>query len=810
MFHTLKVVFRHLSRHKLNTILHTVGLTLGMSVCLVIGLFLRYELTFDNYHEHANRIYRVNSVWINSGEKEYHYSTPMPLADAMRSEMSGLEKVARAHPVSGVIVEVNHEKFIQNKILIVDPEYAEIFKLETAEGDIRQALRQPYHAVLTQSTAKKFFGDQSALGKSFKFRNEFDITVGAIIRDLPSNIHLPATMFLSFTPNEKFLGQEIERAWTWVSGTSTFILVPEGPLPNLAPQLRKIADAHINNIPEMPEFYTSDFDVQPLSDVHFNSQYAGGGDWVQAVNTSWLFFFAAIGLTVLLLACINFINLSTAQAIMRAKETGIRKSIGAARYQLVFLFLGEAWLLVSIAGILSIAITQISLPFINTLLEKGISFNLLQSPEMLLALLGGIFVIGLMAGLYPALVIAKFNPIASLKGTFTAGEYGTAWLRKALVITQFTISAGLLVVVILIAQQVNYLRSKNLGFNKQNIILVDFPRSKQAESFASELSRISQIKDFTYQTGAPSPENWSTIMTKTNREDANRQSVTLFLGDERYCNLYGFKLLSGRLPVASDTASASRLLPEAEQIAKIAVNEELVRAMDFKSNDDAIGKKFWIGMGSGKVEVVGVVANFNTNSLHTAIKPTIITASWPSFYSQAGISIEAHADLPEAIAAIKTAWEKVFPDGVFEFKFLDQEIDSMYKAEARLYSLFKIFAVLAMLISCLGLWGLASFSAQQRTKEIGIRKVLGASVNAMVLLLSREFVILVLAAMAIATPLAYYGMSKWLQTFAFRINISYLVFVSVGIFSLTIALLTVSFQAIKAARSNPVESLRNE
>jgi len=443
-------------------------------------------------------------------------------------------------------------------------------------------------------------------------------------------------------------------------------------------------------------------------------------------------------------------------------------------------------------------------------LEKGISFNLLQSPEMLMVFIIGIFVIGIMAGLYPALVIAKFNPIASLKGTFSLGDYGSAWLRKALVVIQFTISAGLLIVVILIAQQVNYLRSKNLGFNKQNIILVDFQRSKKTQSFAAELDRIPQIAGLTLQTGAPSPESWSTVMTKTNREDANRQSVTLFLGDDRYCNLYGFKLLSGRFPVASDSTAASQLLPEEQQVAKIVVNEELVRAMDFKSNDDALGKKFWVGMGSGKVEVVGVVANFNTNSLHAAIKPTIITSSWPAFYSQAGIKIETHADIPETIAAMKAAWEKVYPDGVFGFKFLDQEIDAMYKAEARLYSLFKIFAGLALLISCLGLWGLASYAARQRTKEIGIRKVLGASVNAMVLLLSREFIILVLVAMLISAPLAFYGMSQWLETFAFRINISWLVFFGAGCFSLAIALLTVSFQAIKAARSNPVESLRTE
>jgi len=352
------------------------------------------------------------------------------------------------------------------------------------------------------------------------------------------------------------------------------------------------------------------------------------------------------------------------------------------------------------------------------------------------------------------------------------------------------------------------MRSKNLGFNKENIVLVELKGASKVPTLAAELNRIPQVADLTFATGAPSPENWSTMMTKT-KDDANRQNVSLLFGDEHYCTLYGFKLLSGRFPMAADTNAISRDILESEQVIKVVVNEELVRAMNFTSNEDAIGKRFHIGMGGGNVEVVGVVANFNISSLHTAIKPTIIS-SWPSVYAQASIKLQANASLPETIASIKTAWEKVFPDGVFEFKFLDQEIDSMYKEEARLFTLFKIFASLAMLISCLGLWGLATYSAQQRTKEIGIRKVLGASVNGLMVLLSREFVIMVSLALAIASPLAYYGMRDWLKTFAFRIDIGWQVFAIAGISCLLVAVLTVSFQAIKAALANPVDSLRNE
>jgi putative ABC transport system permease protein len=298
-------------------------------------------------------------------------------------------------------------------------------------------------------------------------------------------------------------------------------------------------------------------------------------------------------------------------------------------------------------------------------------------------------------------------------------------------------------------------------------------------------------------------------MSMTDGNDPNRQNVTLILGDDHFCKMYGLKLLSGRFLEASDTNYTARSIPQEKQICKVVVNEKLVQTLGFESNEAALDKRFWFGMNSGNAEIVGVVADFNTGSLHAAIAPALVMQA-PSVYSQAGIKVAAGSDLPETIAAIERAWKKAYPNGVFEFKFLDEQIDAFYKAEARLYTLFKIFAALAMLISCLGLWGLSTYAARQRTKEIGIRKVLGASVNAVVVLLSKDFMIMVLIALAIASPLAYYLMSNWLQNFAFHIDIGWNVFAMAGIASLIIALLTVSFQAIKAALANPVESLRNE
>jgi putative ABC transport system permease protein len=814
MLHNLKIVFRHLGRQKLNTILHIIGLTLGLSVCLVIALFIRYELSFDAYHEKADRTYRIISKWTQNGTVDYHFSTPFPLANAVRTEVTGLEHVSFAHPVYTKIVEVNPQKrFIDERIMAVEPEFLEIFKVEAIKGDLYKTLRTPYQAALTESTAKKLFGNEDPIGKTFSFTvdEKFEFTVGALIKDFPTNTHLPASMLVSYSYSEKFLQPNLD-GWTYVSGTETLIVVSENAdLKIIQAQLKALVDKHINTKENLPDF-RSDLEIQPLSKVHFNNSLAGGGDWVQAVSASWLWFFGAIGIAVLILACINFINLSTAQALTRAKEVGVRKSVGAGRFNLITQFLSEAWILTFISGIFAIAFAQLAMPYINTLLDKKIPFDLTQSPMLLLFILAAAVFIGLAAGVYPAWVISKFNPSLTLKaGSTTSGDHGSAWLRKGLVVAQFSISIGLLMVVLLIAQQVNFLRSKNLGFSKDNVINVEIqPRIYKHDRFKNELEKIKQVKDVSFATATPSSQgHWGTIMNRTGRQDPSRKEVTLIFGDDRFCKMYGFKLLAGRYLEASDTNYVARSVLEKDQVMKAVVNEKLIHELEFKSNEAAIGERIWIGWNGGNIEIVGVVSDFNTGPLQQLIKPALITPNARD-YGQAGIKIEANSNIPETIAAIETAWKSVYPEGIFSYKFLDQQIDSFYKAEERLFSLFKIFSGLAMFISCLGLWGLATFAAQSRTKEIGIRKVLGASVNKIVVLLSKDFLLLVLAAMVIATPLAWYGINQWLQSYAFRVTISWRVFGLAGVVAILIAVITVSFQAIKAALSNPVESLRSE
>lgn len=816
-FSNIKFILRRFTRQKLTTILHVVGLTLGITVCLLIGLFIRYELSFDTYESKADRTYRLNNVWVDFGKKSFHYSSPFPLADQIRKDIPGLEYVTKVHHPFQSIIEINTTKrFKQDHVMMTDPEFLDVFDIKVIKGNAHEALRKPYQAVLTETTAKKFFGTEDPIGKVFTYNDSFAISVGSVIKDFPGNTHLPASMLLSFADREDYLMTSTTHYGS-VSGGSTFIVLPEGAKPGtgLIAGLKSICDRFIHNQRWMPKESHVEFDIQPLSDIHFNAKYAGGGEWVKAINTQWLWFFGSVGIAVLILACINFINLSTAQALTRAKEVGIRKSIGAGRFQLIRQFLGEALMLIFFGAIISVMIAKLSLPYINNLTGKQITFDILDSPAVLGTLLAGIIITALMAGLYPSWIITKFRPATTLKAGSLNANPQSALLRKGLVVTQFSISICLLIGLLLIGKQMNYLRTKNLGFDKDNIVMVQLPQGSnlaKKELLSAKLKAIPAVKDWSFSTSPPSGgENthWATLMSLINRDDPNKKQVTTIMTDERFCNLYNLQLKAGRFFNSSDTSAVSESIPEGQRFPRCVVNEKLVKELGFASLEASLGKRFWTGLNGWWAEITGVVADFNIGSLHEEIKPTLITQYMP-YCDKIGIKIQAGTDMPTVISKINASYRDAFPGGIFEYNFLDQTLDALYKSEMRLFSLFKIFSVLAMLISCLGLWGLITFAAQQRVKEIGIRKVLGASVPGIVSMLAKDFIILVSIAILIAVPLAYLGINKWLQDFAFRIDIGWTAFAVAGVSAILIALITVSFQAIKAAVANPVKSLRTE
>jgi putative ABC transport system permease protein len=814
MFKNIPFILRRFSRHKLTTALYIIGLTLGISVCILIGLFISHELSFDTYQSKADRTYRVNQIWIDFGKKNFHYSTPFPLADQMRKDVPGLEYVTKVHHPFESKIEINPTKrFKQDHVMMTDAEFIDVFDVKVVEGNAYEAMRKPYQALLTGSTAKKFFGNEDALGKTFIYNDSFNITVGGIIKEFPGNTHLQASMLLSLSDNEKYIQTSLTHYGS-VSGGSTFIVLPKGTKPNsgLTTAINSIYDRFANNQESNDESHRSEAELQPLGNIHFNSKYADGGEWIKAIDTSWLWFFGSVGIAVLILACINFVNLSTAQALTRAKEIGVRKSIGAARFQLIRQFLSEALLLVLFSAVIGVVISKLCLPYINQLSGKQIEFNMFQSPSLLFLLFAGIFFAALMAGIYPAWIITRFNPVTALKSGSVTATPQSSLLRKGLVVTQFSISICLLIGLLLIGKQMKFMRTKELGFDKENIVIVkvSFGNIKEKKLFGDQLNNIPGLKGWSYSTSSPSGEgHWGTMMSVVGKTDPNQKEVTTIMTDEKFCSLYDLELKAGRFFNTSDTSSVSSSLPEGQRIAKCVVNEKLIQELGFSSDEAAVGKRFWTGLMGWEAEIVGVVKDFNINSLHEAIKPTLIT-QYLRFCEKANIRLQAGTDVPAVISKINSAYKTAYPSGIFEFNFLDQRLDALYTSEARLYDLFKIFSVLAMLISCLGLWGLITFAAQQRVKEIGVRKVLGASVPDIISLLTKDFLILVCISIAIAAPLTYWGITKWLQDFAYRINIGWTAFITGGIAAILIALITVSFQAIKAAIANPVKSLRTE
>jgi ABC-type antimicrobial peptide transport system permease subunit len=810
LINNLRFTLRRLNRYKLTTFLHLTGLTLGIMVCLIIALFVHHELSFDTYHEKADRIFRFNQVWIEpSGERDLSYGAPAPLGEVLKTEIPEIETVVSVFPRRKERIEISPEKkFNQEGILFVEPTFLDVFDVEVIEGNGHEALRKPWHTLLTASTAKKFFGRENPIGKTITYDDEHTLTVAGIIKDFPNNTHLPATMLVPYPITKEFIGFNPNQ-WGLTFGASTYAVLKEGSQPaDLMPALQTIYDEKLNNDEEDPE--KASVAIQPLTHIHLEPEYGGGGRWVKAINPSWLWFFSLIGLIVLGLACINFINLTTAQSLIRAKEVGLRKAIGAERGQLIRQFIWEAALLIFAAAIMSIVLAQFALPYVNQLLDKKIIFDYLYTPKTLVIFLIGISLLSLLTGIYPAWLTSKFQPAIALKSKAVAGNRSSSFMRKGLVVTQFTISGVLLIALLLISEQMELFYTKNLGFDKDNIVSLSIPDKEKRLVFEEELNKIAGVKNITFTSSTPSMESHnSTNMHLSDLNQPDRKSVAMIFGDENYPELFNLSLKAGRFFNISDTSATSASLDKNQRFPKVIVNEKLIQELGYPSKEAALGQRFKAGWNNWQPEIVGVVENFVTGSLREDIKPALIM-QYSRYYYNSCIKIEANSDMAATLAGIRRSWERVFPDHFYNYTFLDERIAQYYTSESRLLQFFKIFAGLAMLISCLGLWGLATFAALQRTKEIGIRKVLGASTESLVSLLSKDFLKLVGIALIIAIPIAWYGMDQWLNNFAFRIEIEWWVFVMAALAAIIIAFFTVSFQSIRTALANPIDSLGGE
>jgi putative ABC transport system permease protein len=789
----LKVALRNIIKHKGFSFINILGLSVGMACFMLIMLFVLHELSVDKHHKNSDRVYRVQ------GANGSQISTAPAVGKWISENIIEAEKVVRFKFRHDYLVKYRPQNDpTREKMIIVrdfgwsDPSVFDVFSFPPVAGDPHTALQDPFALVLTQSVAQRLFGDDNPIGKTLEVNNSHEYHVTAVIEDL-ERTHLRFDMLAPFANLGKIIGQsELVGFDSW--NLATYVLLPENH--NTAAVAGKITDLFRDRLRELRD---GDFvfDLFPLKDIFFSaaSSFRNHG------NRPLVFVFMAIAVFILLIACVNFLNLSTALASLRAKEVGIKKVVGSTHKRLVIQFLGESVLFSLISFAAAVGLASLFLPEFNRLMQRNLSMDHLLNPMILLIFIAGAAMVGILAGIYPAFYLSAFRPVSVLKGERTKGVMSGVF-RKVLISFQFTVSIILIIATLIVFKQIQYIRNKDLGFHKEHIVYMEIPRNRDIrdnkKAFKDRLMQHPQIHNVTYSQGRPGiVYNWEGFEHK-----GERNGYAIFTVDPDYVDVYGLQILAGR--------NFSRDM-STDPYRTCLLNEAAVRQLGLEEPIGTILRHGDLGGSSfpvEDVEVIGVVRDFHYQTLKNEIQPMMFGWNDPWLWM---ISVKIAAErVPETLAIIEKTWKEFSPGFPFDFHFINDLVDSQYKNEERLAKTIGYFAALGIFIACLGLFGLASFLAERRTKEIGIRKVMGASVGGILILLSKEFSKWVVAGNIVAWPLAYFAMNKWLADFAYRTDIGVWPFLTATVLALAIAVMTVSYRSIRAATANPVDSLRYE
>lgn len=792
-----KTAVRNLKRHKSSSVINIAGLTVGFAAFLLIFLVVRYEESFDDFHANKNEIYRVVRIGRKAENREYRTGVPFPVTQTLRLDFSQLRNAAAIYCDNDVQVNILAsdgsiaKKFKEKYVFSAEPQFFQMFSFPLAAGNIKNALNDVNTVWLTKEVASKYFGDwHAALNKTISLYGT-SMKVTGILNNPPANTDFPLSVVVSYATLVKSLNPH---DWQSISDNNyCFVQLNKGASVNqFQHMLDRFTDKHIKAV--NPGYFLS---LQPLNDIHYDGRY--GNFTGRTFSKDLVLALSIIGIFLLVIACVNFINVTTAQAINRAREVGVRKVLGSSRRQLIWQFLGETFMITIFALIGSAIIALVCLPAVNSLLDIHLAVTSLFNTQFVLFIVLALVVVTFLSGFYPALIISGFKSINVLKSTFTSNTKGIS-LRRALVVFQFVIAQALIIGTLVVAAQMNYFTNADLGFEKNAIINAGIPgdslsRTKMSVLY-NELRKVRGVQGVSFSTFSPGHSGWYTdLRTPENHSKTTPDMVIAMMpADTNYFHLYNLQLMAGRVYFPSDT------------MREFVVNETVARNLGYKDPQQAIGKV--INVNGSLCPIVGVVKNFNVSSLHDSIGPVVLSTI-KGAYGLANIKINM-SNAKTTIAAMQNIWNRLFPDYIFEYNFLDQTIANYYKQENELAILYKIFSAIAIFISCLGLYGLIAFMAVQRRKEIGIRKVLGAPIHDIVIMLSKEFTKLIILAFLIASPIAWYYLHQWLQQYAYRINIRSWFFLITGLSSLLIAWLTIGYIVVKAALANPVKSLRTE
>jgi putative ABC transport system permease protein len=788
----LKTALRHIQRNKLFTGLNIFGLGTGLACSILIFLWVQDELSYDRFNPGAERIFRL-TVRVKDIDGA---QVPTPFADVLKKRIPGIKNATRICPLEKIIT-VGTNKFDEKRMYYVDSNFLPIFNYPLLRGNKSSVLLTPNSVVLTEATAIKYFGGaEQAMGKSIYIDNDIKGTtlqVTGILKNVPANSHLQFDLLL---PIENWDRQVDSSApWRYFNNYVYFQLADQvkpdaAVLHRVERQLNHIRNEAIVNTQAVPASVT----VQRLTDIHLYSHYSG--DVEGEGNIQYVRIFSLAAVFIIFIACINFMNLATALSGSRAKEVGLRKTIGALRGQLIWQFIGESMLLAFIALGVALLLAYAALPFFNTLAGKSLALDLTD-----FALTGQVLsitvLVGLLAGSYPAFYISAFNVIKALKGGQILKGKGS-FLRDGLVILQFSISVVLIISTVVIYRQVQYLHNRDIGFNRENLLYVNMPEvgdlKNNADALKSALNLSPRMGDYTIISDLPTDLFSATPLTWRGMESGSLVICHRLNTDENFIRTFGMKMLAGRFYSSAYKGNDSEYV----------VNETAARAMQLDPAS-AVGRMITVRGQEGTI--IGVVKDFNFRPVYQPIEPLVIRLRAQGDFL---VVRTAGGDIRKTMALVQQCYRKVYGNMPLSYGLVDQDLDHLYRAEMRMGSLFNVFSVLSVVISCLGLFGLATFATQRRTKEIGVRKVLGAGAAGIVLLLSKEFLRLVAISLLVAFPIAWYAMHQWLLGFVDRITISGWVFAAAGMAALLVAVLTVSYQTIRAAIANPVNSLRSE
>jgi len=791
----LKIALRNFRRNKGYSFINIAGFAVGMAVCLLILTYVRHELSYDNYHKDGSRVYRIaQDISTQTSNRLFAAVSPM-VGPTLKAEFPQVENAARALPTGARLVMREEKLYYESHFMFADQDLFDVLTIPLVQGNPTEMLLRPRTLVISERTALKYFGQDNPVGKTLNIdQTDFEIT--GVAANPPENTHMKYDLIASMETLAKW-----NEMTNWYSTMFyTYLKVkPNVNMEEFSREVARLADKYVGER-LTPRGVTYNYFLQRLSRIHLHSQVKF--DIEPPGNPIYVYIFSFAGLFILLIACLNFMNLATARSSKRAKEVGLRKVVGAQRFQLIGQFLGESLFVAALSLGLALLMTKLAIPLLKNLTGIPLSFRELIDPLLLLSLLGGAFLVGLAAGVYPAFVLSAFRPAVTLKGILKGEPRGFA-LRKILVVVQFAISVILIVGTLVMSSQFTFMKNQYLGFSKNQKLILPLRGgisiTKNYDAVKDQFAKHTSISGATVSSSVPGRSLSSFSIGIVGEDDEKIQDMFHMYFDSNFIPDYDIEMIAGRAfqkEMSTDIRGA------------FLINEAAVEAFGWSNSEEALGKRLRTGFGGRINPIIGVTKNFHYRGLQSEVEPLVMEFQ-PDVFRYITLSLDT-ANLKESLAFIESQWKNLFPGKPYESFFLDTDFDRQYRSDEQAGKILGIFTFLGLFIACLGLLGLASFTTESRTKEIGIRKVLGASVSGIVIMLSKQFAKWVLLANCLAWPVAYYIMGRWLKNFAFRTDIPILIFVLSGLLVLAVALLTVSFQSIRAATKNPADSLRYE